>query len=307
MIAMAVFWGSAFAMSKVAVEAVPPTVAAFLRFGVGAVIMLGMVHIRERKPRAVLNGSWRSVALLGLLGVAGYNWLLFLGLSFSKASDGSMIIPTMSPVITVVLAACFLKEHLKRNQVIGLLLALAGSGIFFSAIGWGGIVEWNRIFGDGLFFLAAVCWASYTLLGKRVLGQADPLPVTAYSMSFGSLALAVLAIPDLGQVDWGELGLSFWLNQLYLSLFPTVLANWFYYRGVKEIGAARASAFMYLVPVSGLFWAGIMLGDVLQPVQLTGAGVMMAGVWMINRRLSDRSVSREARSVSERTQDRPTS
>ncbi len=282
----AVLWGSAFVVSKVIEDAVLPPVAAFLRFGVGAMFGFGLLFVfraRNHSFRLLPQGYIPSIVFLGLIGVTAYNISFFWGLSFSKASDGSMIIPTLSPAFTVLFSVLFFKEKVRRKHVIGLCLTLIGSAVFFSTIAFVGVAKPNRLIGDGLFLIAAFSWALYTLRGKKVLIQVDPLLVTVYAMLFGSIVLGLFAIPDFGKTNWESLNLNFWLDIVYLAVFPSVLANWFYYLGVKNIGPSRASVFMYFVPVSGLILSSVLLGEVLTFFQFIGSAVMVMGVWVMNR------------------------
>ena len=283
-----VFWGSAFVYSKVAETSVPPLVAAFLRFGLGSIVGLVMILARRlRDPGYVVKPrkAWLDTAILGAVGVAGYNLFFFEGLALSQAPDGSMIIPTLTPAITVILAGVFLRERFRQKQVAGLGVTLVGSLIFFSAIVFTHISGGqHRIIGDLMFLGSAVLWAFATLLSKRMTSRMDPFLVSTYSMAAGSLILGVVALPQLVSIDWGSLGWPFWSDVVYLAVFPSVLANWFYYLGVKRIGPSRASVFMYLVPVSSLILAAAVLGETLTLGQFAGAALMIVGVWWINRK-----------------------
>ncbi|SMO40774.1 DMT family transporter [Melghirimyces algeriensis] len=283
LIMMAFFWGSAFAGSKLAVNAVPPEVAAFFRFGLGALFMLLVLWLGKGEERKLPRSHWRQVILLGLIGVAAYNLLLFSALYFSQASDGSMIIPTTSPLITTVLAVLFLKEKLMKKQVLGLVLACFGSLVFFSQMVVGQF-SGERLFGDFLFLLAALCWSTYTLVGNRVLKQLDPFPVTAYAMLTGALVLGIISLPKMGEISWSSLSVGFWTLQIYLALFPSVLANWFYYRGVQSIGASGSAIFMYIVPVSGILLAILLLKESFTVVQIVGSFLMVLGVWFVSQK-----------------------
>lgn len=287
LIATAFFWGSAFVTSKIVVGEVPPSAAAFIRFGLGAffaVLLLIILRSRDKTVRVAPSGNWTGVLILGLVGVAAYNLLFFCGLAYSKASDGSMIIPTLSPAITVVFAMIFLKEKFRWQQMTGLGVTLVGSAVFFLTVGFGEARDIQRITGDFLFLAAAACWSIYTLMGKKILRQISPLVATAYAMLFGSLVIGVFSVRDLAAVQWARLSLDFWVSQFYLALFPSVLANWFYYLGVKRIGPSRAAVFMYIVPVSGLVLAAIMISDVLTVAQIAGSVLMLLGLSIVNRR-----------------------
>ncbi|MHB1683545.1 MAG: DMT family transporter [Bacilli bacterium] len=291
-----VFWGSAFVFSKVAETSVPPLAAAFLRFGLGSIVGLIMILVRKlRNADYDISPSktWFDTAVLGIVGVAGYNLLFFEGLALSQAPDGSMIIPTLTPAITVILAAVFLKERFRRKQVAGLGITLVGSMIFFSAIVFSHVAGGqHRIIGDLMFLGSAVLWAFATLLSKRLTSRMDPFLVSTYTMVVGSFILGLIAMPQLVQIDWSSLGWPFWSDLVYLAVFPSVLANWFFYVGVQRIGPSRAAVFMYLVPVSSLILAAAVLGETLTLGQFSGAALMIAGVWLINRK--NRSVIRGA-------------
>lgn len=280
----AIFWGSAFTGSKLVVASVSPAVGAFIRFGFGAVFMMIILVSRNRKAMAIPRRYWLQVVFLGLMGVALYNLFFFMGLDFSKATDGSMIIPVLSPVVTFLLALVFLKERVTLWQGFGLLLALAGSLVFFSGILSEGGLDHRRLIGDLIFLAAAFCWSVYTMVGNRLLQKLDSFPVTAYAMLSGALILGFIAAPDLIQVSWSDLGIEFWLIQIYLALFPTVLANWFYYRGVQTLGPSKAAVFMYFVPVSGLILSSAILDERLTLIQIIGFVFMLTGVWLVNRR-----------------------
>lgn len=282
-----VFWGSAFVVSKISVGEVSTPIAAFLRFAFGTVfcfLLLLCLRARDSRIQLVPHGSWWGTFYLGLIGVAIYNLLFFGALAYSKASDGSVIIPTMSPVIAVLLGAIFLKEKLGWGRVLGLISSLAGASFFFFAISTAEQGVSNRLIGDLIFLAGALCWALYTLMSKKVLVKLDPLLLSAYSMLFGATLLGFLALPDFGSTPWTELGIDFWLYQIYLGFFPTVIAGWFYYIGVKGIGPSQAIMFMNLVPIFGILLSAIILDEWFHPVQFLGSIFMLIGVWLVNRR-----------------------
>ncbi|QRG68291.1 DMT family transporter [Brevibacillus choshinensis] len=283
------FWGSAFVGSKISVGMVPPTVAALLRFGFATLFMFTLILFitKGKKEKTIPKTHLPRIALLGLIGVALYNLLFFWGLSFSYSSDGSVMIPTSSPIVTALLAVFFLKDKMSRKQYLGLGICLAGGILFFAGVHNDGKLVTQRFLGDLLFLLSACCWGLYTMLGNKVLKQFSPLLVTAYAMLTGTVILFLFALKDLSSIDWGSFDYRFWMIQLYLGIFSTALANWFYYMGVKMIGAARASAFMYCVPVIGLFLSTTLLHETLTIAQLAGSVIMIVGVWFVNRRAKD--------------------
>ncbi|WP_307715599.1 DMT family transporter [Streptomyces sp. V4I23] len=271
-----VLWGSAFSSSKVVVEQLPHGVAAFLRFGGGALALLVAVRLFGRRGARVAPRDRGRAALAGLLGVFAYNLSFFWGLSLAPSMDAGVIVPVMSPVLTTAFLLLTRRESASPARIAGLGLGVVGAVVFFVGAGTGGGGA-TRLTGDLLFLLSAVCWASYTLAGPRVLAGIEPLRATTYATCAGAVALGLFSAPELGDVSWGELPAGTWLNVVFLAVGPTALANLLYYRGVGAVGPASASVMMFLVPVLGSSAAVVFLGESFGAVQAAGAVVLLAG------------------------------
>ena len=278
-----VFWGSAFVTSKMIVFEVPPDVGAVLRFGLGALLMMGVLFRRSAKPFPPRD-VWGRIAAVGIVGVTAFNTCFFHGLALAPASDAAMIIPAISPVFTAVAGILFLGEPARFHRVAGLAISLVGATLFF----WGVIAHTSgqatRLFGDLFLLGAAASWAGYSILSRPLLMKIGPLPATAWSMLLGSLLLLLLSLPRLNVVPWTGLSVKFWFVLAYLAVFPTVIAYLLWMEGIRAIGSGPATSFMFLAPVSALLLAAMLLGE--RPTLLQGAGgaIMLFGVWWINRR-----------------------
>ena len=277
-----VFWGSAFVTSKMIVFDVPPEVGAILRFGLGAILMMGILFRRSAQP-VPPRAAWGRIAAVGLVGVTSFNTCFFHGLALAPASDAAMIIPTLSPVFTAAAGILFLGEPARFHRVAGLAVSLAGATLFF----WGVIThasgQATRIHGDLFLVAAAGCWAAYSILSRPLLVRVGPLPATAWTMSLGSLVLLLISAPKLAAVPWGTLSPKFWLVLAYLAIFPTVIAYLLWMEGIRAIGSGPATSFMFLAPVSALILAVLLLGEKPTPLQGIGGAIMLLGVWWINR------------------------
>ena len=277
-----VFWGSAFATSKIIVFHVPPEVGAVLRFGLGALLMAGILFRRAAQPVPVRE-TWGRIAAVGLVGVAAFNTAFFRGLSLAPASDAAVIIPTMSPVFTAAAGMLFLGEPATFRRLSGLAISLAGSVLFF----WGVLAhtqgQGTRIFGDLFLLGAAASWAVYSIISRPLLMKIGALPATTWSMLLGSAVLLLVSAPRLAAVPWTALPAQFWLVLAYLAVFPTVIAYLLWMEGIRVIGSGPATSFMFLAPISGLLLAALLLGDRPTPAQGVGGALMLFGVWWINR------------------------
>lgn len=279
-------WGSAFATSKLIVHEVPPAVAALLRFGGGAIVLMAMVLAVRGRSAPTKPGGGRRAAMAGILGVFAFNALYFWGLELAPSIDGSIIVPVLSPILTTTMAIATGRERASAGRIVGLAVGLAGAAVFFLGVPTADAGP-GRLIGDLLFAGAAVCWAWYTLIGPSVMASLDPLRATTWATVAGATLLAVMAVPDVGDVRWSSLSGGFWLTVVYLAVFPTAISYVLYYRGVSVLGAADTSVFMFGVPIFGVACSALLLHESVSVAQAIGGAVMLSGavlVWLTGRR-----------------------
>jgi len=283
-----VFWGSAFATSKMLVLEVPPEVGAVLRFGLGSLLMMAILFRRSAKP-VPARADWGRLAVVSLVGVTGFNTLFFHGLSLAPASDAGMIIPTMSPVFTAMAGMLFLGEGVRFDRVAGLAVSLAGAVLFFGDVLFHTAGQGGRVWGDAALVGAAMCWAATSILSRPLSVRIGAMPTAAWTIFLGSVVLLLVSSPKLAAVPWGGLTGRFWIVLAYVVVFPTVIAYILWMEGIRAIGSGPTTSFMFLAPVFALLIAAALLGE--RPTALQGAGgaLMLLGVGLVNRPAAGRT------------------
>lgn len=279
----AVFWGGTFVAGRQLAPLLDPHASAFLRFVLASVLLLGWLYWRLRRfPRVSLR-QLLALAILGASGVVAYNLMFFAGLQSVEAGRASLIIAA-NPVLIAVASHWLFGERLGTVRVVGVALCVGGAML---VIGRGDLSAlFHRGIGAGEWYLlgCVISWVVYTLIGKRVLHGMSPLLAVSYSSVLGTFMLSVILLGrggvQVAALDdpwvWGYIG--------YLAVFGTVLAFVWFYKGVHAIGAARASQFINLVPVSGVFLGAWLLDEPLTWSLLFGGGMVLFGLWLTNRR-----------------------
>jgi len=277
-----VFWGSAFATSKMLVFEVPPEVGAVLRFGFGSLLMMVILFRRSANPIPA-QSDWPRLVLVALVGVTGFNTLFFRGISLAPASDAGMIIPTLSPVFTSMAGMLFLGEEVRFGRIAGLAVSLAGAALFFGDVLLHTAGQGGRIWGDAALVGAAMCWAATSILSRPLSVRIGAMPTAAWTICLGSVVLLAISSPKLADIPWAALTGRFWIVLAWVVIFPTVIAYILWMEGIRAIGSGPATSFMFLAPVFALLIAAALLGE--RPTMLQGAGgaLMLLGVWMVNR------------------------
>jgi drug/metabolite transporter (DMT)-like permease len=276
------FWGSAFPTSKMLVLEVPPEVGAVLRFGLGSLLMMGILFRRSARP-VPDRDVWVRLAAVGVVGVTGFNTLFFRGLSLAPSSDAGIIIPTMSPVFTAAAGMLFLGEPARLPRIVGLAVSLAGAVFFFWEVIAHTAGHEGRVWGDAALIGAAVCWAVSSIVSRPLSIRIGAMPAASWSLFLGSILLLLISSPKMADVHWGLLSGRFWTVLAYVVVFPTVIAYILWMEGIRTIGSSPATSFMFLAPVFALIIAAALLGERPTPLQGAGGVLMLSGVWLINR------------------------
>lgn len=273
-VTVALCWSGGWIAGKLGVTAVPPLELSFVRFAIAGVLLLGIARAtRTPLPTERLG----IVAIAAAFGILGYNALVFVGLTMAPASDAGLIVPTMAPVLTAVMAT-FIGERLTAFKVAGLALASIGAAMVIATGGEGATVSRDRLIGDLMVLAGAACWAGYATIGAIALRTASPLGVVTLSTLIGAAMLFPLGFLEHGYADVPSWELGPWLAILYLVVFATIIGFVLFYWAVQRFGASVGATTTYLVPVATLVLAYAILGERPQPLQLVGGLVILAGV-----------------------------
>lgn len=278
---MAVLFGGTWPAGKVAAEHVAPATAATARFAVACALLWLWARLSGRRVRRPGRAELPLVVGLGLSAVAGYNLFFLYGLRLAPATDGSILVPGLIPIVTTLLAWPFHGVRPTRRVALGYAIAIAGLVLVVDP---GGAVGTRRLEGDALLVGAAGCWATYTLLGRAATGRFDSVTANVYGTAAGAAMLLPLSFLGGG---WGRLGrapLQAWAAIGYLAVLGTVAAFVLFYEGVRLIGAARATAFTLLVPIFGVVASVLVLGERLRPTLALGGAIVLGGLYVVQSR-----------------------
>ena len=280
LLVVAVSFGGTWVAGKVAVESIEPPTAATARFAVASLLLWTWARASGRRMPLPGLHDLPLVAGLGLTAVAGYNLCFLYGLQRAPATDGSILVPGLIPVLTAATVWPLLDERPTRRAALGLAVALAGLVLVVDPVGGIGT---RRLEGDVLFVGAAVCWTLYTLLGRAATTRFDSVVANVYATAAGALVLLPFSFAGAG---WGGLAAApfkAWASVAYLAVFGTVVGFVLFYEGVRRIGAARTAAFTLLVPVFGVLGAVLLLGEALRTGLAVGGAIVLVGLTLVQR------------------------
>lgn len=283
---VSLIWGSTFVVMKMIAKESSPFLTVFLRTAIGS-LCFGIALYVSKQKYPLKKPDIPLFFLLGLLGNSSFMLIQMNAMSYTYASHGSMLI-VLAPIIATLIA-CFLGWQAVRSHIV-LGLGLAFLGAFFllypelSGRNSGG----NVLLGDALIVISAVFWASFTLLGKKVMSRYPPFVAVAYTNFFAFVQLVLFLILDFSRFPqyMGELSAMSWhtwISIIHLGVFASFFAYIVWYEGVHVIGPVKTSTFQYFNPLVGSLAALIFLGENLTLMFFLGGLLIISGVFLVNR------------------------
>jgi drug/metabolite transporter (DMT)-like permease len=242
------------------------------RFVIASILFMVFFVAKRSWPRLALR-DLPLMAGSGLIGVTLYFAGENNGIMLLSASESSIIVGTI-PVLTVLADRMFTGARLRALQYSGAIISVVGVSLM--------VVESLKISAQPLGYLymgvAALAWVAYAFATRPMLAKYSQTEVTFWQGLFGALGFLPFAL--LEKLDWAGLTPLIIMNVLYLAIFCSALGYLFYIISIDVLGAGVASVFINLIPVVSVVASFFILGERLSPLQLGGAAVAVAGVYL---------------------------
>lgn len=271
---LCLIWGCNWSVMRVSNDFFSPLACATLRFCLGAAVLLA-VSLAMRRPLPQRR-HWPWLILVGATQVAWNNVAIQMCISDLGAGVAAVINYCM-PLWMAVMAHFVLRERLTGARIGGLLISIAGIALLTGMPG-------DRAFGLEPFLWglsSSLSWAAGSILVKTRLKDCDAMTITTWQMAVGAavLAAACAAIPQPAPVwTWHSASLM-----AYNGILASALAFFLWMRILGGMEAARAGAFVLLVPVVGVLSGMIFLGETLSPAGLAGIVLVLSGIRLVQR------------------------
>jgi len=278
MLVTTLFWALGHPLGRIVLRTAHAMQLGSINLAVGFLVVLAWLAITG-KVRAVFRLPVKDLLAslsLGILGFALYQLLTFSALSRIPASMNAVLVATNVVLITP-LAALFLKERIHWGRALAVLIAFAGVVLVTFNQGFradGGI----DLFGCLLSLLAALTFAAYTVLGKRVVERNDPLIVTALALFSGAVLLSAFTGCVVGFSGLGAADSLTWTLMILLGVTMIGFAYPAWFTCLKMLPASRVSIFIYLTPVFAVILSFLILGERFSWLFYLGGAMVLGSV-----------------------------
>ena len=277
----ALCWGGNAVAGKLAVGHVSPFLLTSLRWAaaMALVVPFALPHLKRDLP-AIRRNIW-FLALLGATGFTVFNNLMYSSLVYTTAINVAIIQAAM-PLIVFILNFLLFNLRITGLQMSGYALTLVGVVIIAARGSLEVLAELAFNFGDVLMLIAIITYGAYSVLLKQKpsmhwLSFITVLGTSAFVTSLFFSAYEISA----GHVTWPDL--QGWGVVLYTAIFPSILSQVFWMRGLELIGSNRGGVFINLVPLFGAILAVVILGERFHLYHAIALALVVGGVWLSQR------------------------
>lgn len=286
-----IVWGSTYLAIRVAVETLPPFLAAGVRFLVAGVLMYAWLRFRRGADGMKITGSQlRSSALVGSLLLLGGNGLVMVAEQDVPSGLASLIIA--STPLWVVLYRYLARDEVSRGTLMGVAVGFIGVAIL--------VLPADRpdgasLAGILLLVIAAASWGNGSFLSSRLDMPTDPAVSTAYQMLLGGAALTLVGFVagEATRVDVGSFSTRSVVALAYLVLIGSLVAFTAYVWVLQHAPVSKVATYAYVNPVIAIFLGWLVLSEEITTTIVAGATVIVASVAFIVRKESDRRGSED--------------
>jgi|SRR4051812_234144 drug/metabolite transporter (DMT)-like permease len=270
LVALAAIWGASFLFMRIAAPAIGPLATADVRMliaGGALAAYFGFVGLDAQWRR-----WWRYYVLIGALNSAAP--FLLYGYAALELSVGLMaVINATSPMWGALMSALLLRERLSLASSTGLVLGMVGVAL---VSGPQSSSAWLAI---ACALGAAFCYGLTGAVLRRWARQTSARAMALGTQVMGALLLLPLLIASPPPVP----GMAVVMSMLALGLVCGALAYVLYFRLIADIGATGALTVTYLIPIFGVLFGALFLGEALSLQVIVGALIVIAGTVLVLR------------------------
>ena len=273
-----IIWSSSFVAIKIAYETFPPITLGAARFVVAALI-LGSLSLLPKNRKKLEKKDIIPVAVSGLMGITLYAVLQNIAMQWTSASNATLIIASY-PIITVLLETLIYKTKLNLFKIVGIVIAIAG--VFVLSYMKPEERQHNELLGILMLIIAGVAWAFYNFLTKKVVNNYPPITLLFYQTLFGAIFMLPLSLFERGA--WMAPTTMSLLMMLFLGVFCSVIAYLLYNLGLKALSPSAIISMLNLVPLFGVMFSFLLLGEAITLRMVIGGAIIILGVMLSVKR-----------------------
>jgi len=275
-------WGGNAVASRLAVGHISPMALTCLRWLGVCLILTPLMGRQVAADLPALLPRWRYIVVMAALGFTVFNALMYASAHHTSAVNLTILQGSV-PVLVLIGSLVWFGTRIRLVQILGVAVTLVGVVTVAARAELETLSTFAFNIGDVWMMFACVAYAAYTV----ALRKRPPVSGSVFFAAMAGVAFA-LTMPLLawevarGTVIWPDA--RGWAILVYVTLFPSLISQIFFMRGVELMGPGRAGLFVNLVPVFGAMLAVALLGEPFHVYHALALALVLGGIWLAERK-----------------------
>lgn len=283
-------WGGNAIAGKLAAGHISPALLTSSRWviALAAVLPFALPHLRREWH--TIRAHLLFLLVMGSVGFALFNNFYYLALNHTSAINGAIEQSSM-PLLVFVANFLLFGQRVSPGQIIGFVISLVGVCLVATNGNLAGILRLEIGYGDALLILSVAFYGAYTVALRWMpkLHWLSSITILAAGAVIGGLPFTILETTSGHLILPDTQG---WLVLIYAAIFPSIISQACYIRGVELIGPNRGGLFINLVPIFGTFFAVTLLGEELHTYHLIALALVLGGIGLAEHKSRDAKTGR---------------
>ncbi|MBP2237281.1 drug/metabolite transporter (DMT)-like permease [Sinorhizobium kostiense] len=275
------FWGGNSVAGKMAVGHVSPMMLTTLRWLIALAVILVLMTPQIRRDWEKIRQHWLQLLAYGAVGFTLFNAFLYSAVKYTSAIN-AVILQAGIPMLIFLFNFALFRTQASIAQVIGFTVTLIGVLTTAAHGDFASLLRLQFNFGDALMILACIVYAVYTvaLRWRPAIHWQSFIAVPAFGALISSVPLLAWEFESGNAIVPDATG---WAIVLYAAIFPSLMSQVLYVRGVEMIGSNRAGLFINAIPVFGTLLSVLLVGETFQLFHLAAMLLVLGGIAIAER------------------------
>lgn len=274
------FAGSTPVVAKSLAMTIDPTLALLLRGAVSAAVYAVIVAVLWKKAPKITPREWAIFVLLGVLCIPMNQLLYFIACKYTAPPNVALAY-ALVPAFVLVMEIIFLKVKATRLKLVGVGVAVIGTVVIYAE---NGIDLGSEMFvGNILGLIAAMSWAVYTIVGKKIIQKYGAFFSTGMAIILGFIVYVPIFALIGDTATYSAVDAVVWGKIAYMAIVLSVISYGVWYVMLRRMDASKVSVFNNLQPIITPVLTAIFLTFTPTPQFVVGAVTVITGVIMTQR------------------------
>lgn len=242
-------WGLMSPIGKIAMEdAISGLSMAYFRMLGGAVCFWLASFLAPREK--VSAHDLKLLFFASLLGIVCNQGCFTFGISLTSPINAP-IVATTAPIITMIVAAIYLKEPITGKKFTGVVLGSIGALTLILSSSVANSAKEGNIWGDLLCLVSQFCFCLYLILFKEVIARYNIFTLMKWMFTYAAIVFLPFALSDINSIPFAEVEPKIWLSVAYVVFGGTFVAYILMMIGQKALRPTVVSMYNYMQPIAG--------------------------------------------------------